>query len=116
MLRNLRAYNCQGALIETTREVWLDVVLSITRRFLRELPAHLHRDALLVPVKEGPEAVRRSKNGDKIVWKRLADIEEFEIVGKGFDWRIWKKSDLEVKTWRERCKDWAREEFQKDQR
>lgn len=90
MLRNLRAFSSHVVLFGTNRETWLDTVLRATKRLLKECGACLHRDALLVPFKEG----------DGLTWKRLSEIEKFEIVGEKYDWSLRKKSDEKDRAWR----------------
>ena len=65
-------------LFEISRDTWLHTVLMATKRFLKQYAAHLHKDSLLVPF----------KGGDGLVWKRLINIAEFEVLGDKYDWDV----------------------------
>ena len=81
MLRNLRAFNEVVAVMERRREDWLNVIRSAVYRLVNECDARLHKVALIVPIEDR----------GTLCWKRLDEIEEFEVVGKEYVWYLeWK--------------------------
>ena len=78
MLRNLRAFGTWPMRRPASCKSYLDQILRVTHGVLIKNDVHLHKNALLVPFMEG----------DELVWKRLHEIAELEIVGRDYDWNI----------------------------
>ena len=86
MLRRVRGFNVNSILSGTSRSNWLDVIYRSIRRIAKEANGYHRSDAILVPIMEH----------GRIVWRKLDELEELEVVGQHRDWDLeWKSAPCE---------------------